>query len=130
MQLALIIQFKTIDVVNNFCWNQSLAKFLMYNELSRWSSCEGLLPLNRRLLYLVLDVKVGFLFPLREHTRCWDLSSFLIKPVQRVLKYPLLLNELLKVSPDLLIANYTILPVEEKCFQLELWFGLLAGGHF
>ena len=33
----------------------------------------------------------------REHTRCWDLSSFLIKPVQRVLKYPLLLNELLKV---------------------------------
>ena len=33
----------------------------------------------------------------REHTKCWDLSSFLIKPVQRVLKYPLLLNELFKV---------------------------------
>ena len=37
-------------------------------------------------------------FVFREHTRCWDLSSFLIKPVQRVLKYPLLLSELLKVS--------------------------------
>ena len=25
-------------------------------------------------------------------TKTWDLSSFLIKPVQRVLKYPLLIN--------------------------------------
>ncbi|EPQ26807.1 uncharacterized protein PFL1_05785 [Pseudozyma flocculosa PF-1] len=31
----------------------------------------------------------------RRHTNAWDLSSLLIKPVQRVLKYPLLIHELL-----------------------------------
>ncbi|RPA78819.1 hypothetical protein BJ508DRAFT_151588 [Ascobolus immersus RN42] len=33
-------------------------------------------------------------------TNAWDLESLLIKPVQRVLKYPLLLTQLLECTPD------------------------------
>ena len=33
----------------------------------------------------------------RDETGLWDLSSYLIKPVQRILKYPLLLEEIYKV---------------------------------
>ncbi|KAF2013656.1 hypothetical protein BU24DRAFT_464415 [Aaosphaeria arxii CBS 175.79] len=33
-------------------------------------------------------------------TNAWDLDSLLVKPVQRVLKYPLLLEELEKVTPE------------------------------
>ncbi|XP_013387330.1 dynamin-binding protein [Lingula anatina] len=36
----------------------------------------------------------------RQHTTVFDLGSLLIKPVQRILKYPLLLNELLKSTED------------------------------
>lgn len=35
----------------------------------------------------------------QPHTKAWDLPSMLIKPVQRVLKYPLLLDDLLKCTP-------------------------------
>ena len=34
---------------------------------------------------------------LREHTNVFDVKAMLIKPIQRILKYPLLLNELSKV---------------------------------
>ncbi|KAI8613601.1 hypothetical protein BC830DRAFT_1170117 [Chytriomyces sp. MP71] len=37
---------------------------------------------------------------LRGRTNAWDLSSLIIKPVQRVLKYPLLLGSLLKETPE------------------------------
>ena len=35
---------------------------------------------------------------MRQSATVFDLGSVLIKPVQRILKYPLLLNELIKVS--------------------------------
>lgn len=35
---------------------------------------------------------------LRRQVICFDMDSILIKPVQRILKYPLLLNELIKVN--------------------------------
>ncbi|XP_054710835.1 rho guanine nucleotide exchange factor 38-like, partial [Uloborus diversus] len=37
---------------------------------------------------------------LKMQTNCFDLPAMLIKPVQRILKYPLLLNELLKCTED------------------------------
>lgn len=38
---------------------------------------------------------------LRNQIACFDMSSILIKPVQRILKYPLILYELIKVSYDI-----------------------------
>ncbi|XP_058802732.1 dynamin-binding protein-like [Phymastichus coffea] len=37
---------------------------------------------------------------LRMQVACFDMNSVLIKPVQRILKYPLILNELLKATED------------------------------
>jgi len=37
---------------------------------------------------------------LRYQVACFDMSSILIKPVQRILKYPLILNELIKCTED------------------------------
>jgi len=36
----------------------------------------------------------------KDETGLWDLSSYLIKPVQRILKYPLILQEIHKLSPE------------------------------
>ncbi|OBZ83502.1 Dynamin-binding protein [Choanephora cucurbitarum] len=36
---------------------------------------------------------------LSGRTTCWDLESLLIKPVQRILKYPLLIKELIQSTP-------------------------------
>ena len=36
---------------------------------------------------------------LQSQVVCFNMGSILIKPVQRILKYPLILNELIKVSP-------------------------------
>ena len=35
---------------------------------------------------------------LQSQVVCFNMGSILIKPVQRILKYPLMLNELIKVS--------------------------------
>ncbi|CEP14557.1 hypothetical protein [Parasitella parasitica] len=37
---------------------------------------------------------------IQGRTMCWDLPSLLIKPVQRVLKYPLLLREIVALTPE------------------------------
>ena len=37
---------------------------------------------------------------LRSHVQCWDLPSILIKPMQRILKYPLLPGDLVKYTED------------------------------
>ena len=37
---------------------------------------------------------------IRSHVQCWDLPSILIKPMQRILKYPLLLGDLVKYTED------------------------------
>ena len=44
---------------------------------------------------------------MRQHISVFDLGSILIKPVQRILKYPLLLNELIKVT--YLLTCYVII---------------------
>ena len=44
--------------------------------------------------------RVLFLILHRNETQVWDLQSLLIKPVQRVLKYPLLLNKLVAATAD------------------------------
>ncbi|KAG5520073.1 hypothetical protein PMAC_001149 [Pneumocystis sp. 'macacae'] len=46
----------------------------------------------------------------KEHTNAWDLASLLIKPVQRILKYPLLLIQILDATsenhPDIILLNH------------------------
>ncbi|KAI8882148.1 hypothetical protein K501DRAFT_187400 [Backusella circina FSU 941] len=37
---------------------------------------------------------------MQGRTMCWDLPSLLIKPVQRILKYPLLLREIVQLTPE------------------------------
>ncbi len=60
---------------------------------------------NQKLLALQKDLKVGiWLKECRAYahdlTSAWNLDSLLVKPVQRILKYPLLLDQLLEVTPE------------------------------
>ncbi|GFO19681.1 dynamin-binding protein-like [Plakobranchus ocellatus] len=48
----------------------------------------------------ITDYISGRLEKMREQMNVFDLAGVLIKPVQRILKYPLLLNELLKNTED------------------------------
>jgi hypothetical protein len=41
---------------------------------------------------------------LQSQVACFNMGSILIKPVQRILRYPLLLNELIKVSQDIILS--------------------------
>ncbi|KAJ6145522.1 hypothetical protein N7470_009417 [Penicillium chermesinum] len=60
---------------------------------------------NKKLLSLQKNPKVAiWLKECREWasdlTTAWDLDSLLVKPVQRITKYPLLLTELLQATPE------------------------------
>ncbi len=60
---------------------------------------------NRKLQSLQQNPKVEiWLRECRQYaadlTNAWDLDSLLVKPVQRLLKYPLLLSQLLESTPD------------------------------
>lgn len=56
---------------------------------------------------------------MRQQAAIFDLGSVLIKPVQRILKYPLLLNEILKVWPSL-FEYFTAMNKETDCQRLTL----------
>lgn len=43
---------------------------------------------------------------MRQKTNIFDVEAMLIKPVQRILKYPLLLNELQKVKKYIQKSKY------------------------
>ncbi|EPY49623.1 RhoGEF Gef3 [Schizosaccharomyces cryophilus OY26] len=51
-------------------------------------------------------------------SKSWNLDSFLVKPMQRFLKYPLLLNQLYKSASLGMIQDYVLLG--EACHQSEL----------
>ncbi|KAF9957920.1 hypothetical protein BGZ65_001776 [Modicella reniformis] len=51
-------------------------------------------------------------------TTTWDLSSFLIKPVQRVLKYPLLINQIHALTPPEHLDFESIATVQKDMLQV------------
>ena len=72
-------------VYSNYCLNHDKAE----TGLSRYEAApDTQRSLNKGLERIRIDIP------------CFNLESILIKPVQRILKYPLILNELLKVTED------------------------------
>ncbi|EKV10806.1 Rho guanyl nucleotide exchange factor, putative [Penicillium digitatum PHI26] len=60
---------------------------------------------NKRLQVVQRNSKVGFWLSecqkgALDLTTAWDLDSLLVKPVQRILKYPLILRDLLECTPN------------------------------
>ncbi|KAI8358936.1 hypothetical protein B0O80DRAFT_382637 [Mortierella sp. GBAus27b] len=51
-------------------------------------------------------------------TKTWDLGSFLIKPVQRVLKYPLLINQIHALTPPEHLDSEAIATVQRDMLQV------------
>ena len=73
-------------VYNQYCVNHDKAE----NLLNKYeSAAETQKPLTYGLERIRNDIA------------CFNLESILIKPVQRILKYPLILNELLKCSDEM-----------------------------
>lgn len=67
--------------------------------------CSRQAAAHTKLVQLLTDARHATYFAeswelARPHTNAWDLPSLLIKPVQRVLKYPLLLDDLLRCTPE------------------------------
>ncbi len=61
---------------------------------------------------------------MKQQATVFDLGSCLIKPVQRVLKYPLLLNELIQVcKPVQRVLKYPLLLNEPiQVFSQNKWY--------
>lgn len=59
----------------------------------------------------------------RKSTTAWDLGSLLIKPVQRVLKYPLLLRQIVSLTdkshPDYVQLNTALVQIEEVADKIN-----------
>lgn len=55
---------------------------------------------------------------LQSQVSCFNMGSILIKPVQRILKYPLILNELIKVK-KLMHIKEEFLISKVSFFELE-----------
>ena len=72
-------------VYNTYCLNHDKAESL----LSKYEAT----PATQKSLSQGLE-------RIRNDVACFNLESILIKPVQRILKYPLILNELVKVTED------------------------------
>ena len=73
------------SVFNLYCLNHDKAETLLTKYESQLGTQK---PLNQGLERIRIDIA------------CFNLESILIKPVQRILKYPLILNELLKSTDD------------------------------
>ena len=54
---------------------------------------------------------------MKQQATVFDLGSCLIKPVQRVLKYPLLLNELIQVQPSALSTKFSHFVLQINFFR-------------
>src|SRR6218665_2221350 len=85
-----------------FCYLAALtcSVFSFWNRFSYSSRCCGF------LIFLIFYCFLIFLARMRVHARVFDIGSVLIKPVQRIMKYPLLLQELLKVWTKLVLAAH------------------------
>lgn len=61
---------------------------------------------------------------LQSQVSCFSIGSILIKPVQRILKYPLILNELVKVKEfasvnGIILDREMFLQVDSNCIILN-----------
>ncbi|KAH6592593.1 hypothetical protein BASA50_007969 [Batrachochytrium salamandrivorans] len=82
-QLIQLHQADKLKIYCVFCTNHSVASEYLINQKNQG------------------DLKIFLQYcSLRPECRGMDLSSFLLKPIQRICKYPLLLREIKKHTPD------------------------------
>ncbi len=55
---------------------------------------------HRILVFYACIIKHSVSCTYRDQIQAWDLQSFLIKPVQRILKYPLLVDKLVEYTEE------------------------------
>lgn len=72
---------------NGYCTHHEEASQLL-QDLEKNDAVKSWLEVPHLTSYLTQECKRRSV----EHTKAWDIHSLIIKPVQRVLKYPLLLQ--------------------------------------